>query len=117
MKSLGLSQAGWLAIATVAKDVPLSQTELAARLGVEDPTMVAMIDRLVKGGYMVRVPSETDRRVKLVQLTGRGQEIYQELRAVADPFRSELLGDVDRAQLEQVTAFLEALQAAIESRG
>jgi MarR family transcriptional regulator for hemolysin len=117
MKSLGLSQAAWMAIATVAKDVPTSQTELAARLGVEDPTMVAMIDRLVKGGYMVRVPSETDRRVKLVQLTGRGREIFQELLAVADPFRSELLGGADRAQLEQVTAFLEALRAAIESRG
>lgn len=117
MKSLGLSQAGWMAIATVAKDVPMSQTELAARLGVEDPTMVAMIDRLVKGGYMVRVPSETDRRVKLVQLTGRGREIFQELLAVADPFRSELLGGADRAQLEQVTVFLEALRAAIESRG
>lgn len=117
MKSLGLSQAGWMAIATVAKDVPLSQTELAARLGVEDPTMVAMIDRLVKGGYMVRVPSATDRRVKLVQLTGRGHEIFQELLAVADPFRSELLGGADRAQLEQVTVFLESLRTTIESRG
>lgn len=116
MKHLGLSQASWLAIATVAKTGSLSQTELASKLGVEDPTMVAMIDRLVKGDYLVRVPSATDRRVKLVQLTDRGHEVYKELRAVADPFRSELLGDADRARLEEMTAFLESLQAAIEGR-
>jgi MarR family transcriptional regulator for hemolysin len=114
MKHLGLSQAGWLAIATVAKGAPLSQTELASKLGVEDPTMVAMIDRLVKGGYLVRIPSATDRRVKLVQLTEQGQDVYQQLRAVAVPFRHDLLGGADRAQLEQMTQFLESLQAAID---
>ena len=116
MKHLGLSQASWLAIATVAKSGPLSQTELAAKLGVEDPTMVAMIDRLVRGDYLVRVPSATDRRVKLVQLTGRGRDVYTQLRAVADPFRGELLGGIDRAQLERFTQLLESLQAAIEER-
>ncbi|TWI69660.1 MarR family transcriptional regulator for hemolysin [Pseudoduganella lurida] len=116
MKHLGLSQASWLAIATLAKGAPLSQTELAARLGVENPTMVAMIDRLVKGDYLVRIPSGTDRRVKLVGLTERGREIYAQLRAVADPFRHELLGGIDRAQLQAVTDLLETLQGRIEQQ-
>ena len=115
MKHLGLSQAAWLAVATVAKGAPLSQTELAAKLGVEDPTMVAMLDRLVKSGYLIRTPSGTDRRVKLVQITDRGREVYAELRAVADPFRHELLGGVDRDKLREMAEFLEALQAAIDA--
>ncbi|UGQ48220.1 MarR family winged helix-turn-helix transcriptional regulator [Massilia endophytica] len=116
MKDLGLSQASWLAIATLAKGEPLSQTELARRLGIEDPSMVAMIDRLVKAGHMERRPSPTDRRVKLIYLTDSGRDVYAHLRAVADPFRSELLADADQVQLEQMTLFLESLQAAIESR-
>ena len=116
MKDLGLSQASWMAIATVAKGAPMSQTELAAKLGVEDPTMVAMIDRLVKGDYMLRIPSETDRRVKLVHLTDGGRAIYAQLRAVADPFRHEVLKDVDRAQLKALTELLEALQTTIEQQ-
>ena len=116
MKDLGLSQASWLAIATLAKSDPMSQTELARELGVEDPTMVAMIDRLVKGGYLLRVPSETDRRVKIVQLTERGQDIYTQLRAVADPFRHELLGGFDQEQLGAMAQFLEDLQAFIEQK-
>ncbi len=115
MKDLGLSQASWMAIATVAKGAPMSQTELAAKLGVEDPTMVAMIDRLVKGDYMLRIPSETDRRVKLVHLTDQGRAIYAQLRAVADPFRHEVLKGIDREQLKAMAGLLEALQTTIEN--
>jgi MarR family transcriptional regulator for hemolysin len=113
LKHIGLSQASWMAIATLAKAEPLSQTELAARLGVEDPTMVSMIDRMVKAGYMVRQPSPTDRRVKLVHLTDEGRAIYHTVRAAADPLRRELLANVDRSELERMAEVLEALQARL----
>ena len=46
-----------MAIAVIAKAYqPMFQTELAHRLGVEDPTMVSMIDRVAKAGFIVRVP-------------------------------------------------------------
>ncbi|RFP21495.1 MarR family transcriptional regulator [Duganella sp. BJB488] len=117
LKHLGLSQASWMAIAFIAKESEaLSQTRLAARVGVEDPTMVATIDRLVKAGYVVRTPSETDRRVKLVSLTEQGQQIYQSVWKEASAFRLELLGGADPAVLRVVTEFLETLLTEIESR-
>lgn len=117
LKHLNLSQAGWMAIALTAKEAePPSQTRLAARAGVEDPTMVSTVDRLVKAGYMVRTPSATDRRVKLLSLTPAGQEVYQNVWKEADAFRRELLGDVDPEMLRTVTTFLEAIQAHIESQ-
>jgi MarR family transcriptional regulator for hemolysin len=116
LKHLNLSQASWMAIALTAKESePPSQTRLASRAGVEDPTMVATVDRLVKAGYMVRTPSATDRRVKLLSLTPAGQEIYQSVWKEADEFRRELLGKVDPAMLNNVTLFLEAIQSNIES--
>ena len=70
LKYLGVSQASWMTIAVAAKAPrPLSQSELADRLGVEGATMVAMVDRLVKAGLVMREPSITDRRVKRVALT------------------------------------------------
>lgn len=116
LKDLGLGQASWMAIAAVAKSQPLSQSELARLLGVEDPTMVAMLDRLVKAGYLQRTPSATDRRVKLVSLTGQGADIYARVKKEAEAFRGELLDGVDPATLATVAAFLEQLQAAVESR-
>jgi MarR family transcriptional regulator for hemolysin len=113
LKSLDLSQASWLAMSVVSKCTTLSQTELATRLGVEDATMVTTIDRLVKNGYLVRVPSETDRRVKLVRLTEHGKEVYARLQDGSAPFCKDLLACVDHGQIERFTNFMEALQADI----
>ncbi len=116
LKHLGLSQASWMAIALTAKESePPSQTRLAARAGVEDPSMVATVDRLVKAGYMMRTPSATDRRVKLLSLTPAGQEVYHSVWKEADELRRELLGQVDPDMLLSVTQFLEAIQTNIES--
>ncbi len=116
LKDLGVGQASWLAIAVVAKaGRPLSQTELAHKLTVEGATMVAMIDRLVRDGLVLREPSQTDRRVKLVVLTKAGKQLYGKVRAAADAFRAELLADVDADQLRTATELLEALHSATES--
>src|SRR6201998_537463 len=73
LKYLGVSQASWMTIAAAAKArAPLSQSELADRLAVEGATMVAMVDCLVKAGFVVREPSMTDRRIKHVVLTSAG---------------------------------------------
>ena len=115
LKRLGLSQAAWMTIAMIAKaKTPLSQSELAQLTGVENPTMVAMIDRLVKAGYVERQPSPSDRRVRLVILTASGQAIYQELRKEAELFREELLRDHDPVVLDNITQALEAIQKTAE---
>lgn len=117
LKHLGISQASWMAIAIVAKAAtPLSQTRMAALVGVEDPTMVATIDRLVKAGYALRTPSPTDRRVKLVSLTDAGQEIYRTLKAESDVLRADLLRHIDPQALQLATEVLETLQAGIEAQ-
>lgn len=116
LKHLGVSQAGWMTIATIAKsDTPPSQSELAAQLSIEGPTMVAMIDRLVKAGFVERVASQTDRRVKHVTLTPAGEGIYAQVRSKASDFRNELLGQFDAETIRTVTACLEKIQSLIEN--
>jgi MarR family transcriptional regulator for hemolysin len=115
LKYLGLSQASWMTIAVAAKaPSPLSQSELADRLGVEGATMVAMVDRLVKAGLVTREPSTTDRRVKRVVLTPAGTRLYGKVRAQADAFRQELLAHTDPKKLLAATELLEGLQDSID---
>ncbi|WP_088968565.1 MarR family winged helix-turn-helix transcriptional regulator [Vogesella sp. LIG4] len=115
LKDLGVGQAGWMTIATVAKATePLSQSELANRLGVENPTVVSMVDRLVKAGLLLREPSTSDRRIKYLVLTDAGQQLYQRVRAEADAFRIELLHDIDPTLLATMTNVLETLQSRAE---
>jgi MarR family transcriptional regulator for hemolysin len=116
LKYLGVSQASWMTIAVAAKArLPLSQSELADRLAVEGATMVAMVDRLVKAGLVVREPSTTDRRVKRVVLTPAGNLLYDKVREQAAAFRKELLAKMDPKKLLVATEFLEGLQAVIET--
>lgn len=115
LRHLGMGQASWLAIATIAKaGKPLSQSELADRLGVEAPTMVSMVDRLVKSSYVERHACEDDRRVKHVVLTEEGKAVYAAVRTQANAFRHELLKGVEPAKLDELAALLESLCAAAE---
>jgi MarR family transcriptional regulator for hemolysin len=116
LKYLGVSQASWMTIAVAAKaPAPLSQSELADRLGVEGATMVAMVDRLVKAGLVIREPSTTDRRVKRVVLTQAGNLLYDKLRIEATAFRKELLAKMDPKALLIATELLEGLQEITDS--
>jgi MarR family transcriptional regulator for hemolysin len=117
LKYLGVSQASWMTIAAAAKaEAPLSQSELADRLGVEGATMVAMVDRLVKAGFVMREPSTTDRRIKRVALTKAGNLLFDKVRSEAAAFRKELLAGTDAKQLLLATELLEELQRLIDGR-
>ncbi len=116
LKYLGLSQASWTTIAAIAKDdTPMSQIELANKLGIEAATMVTMIDRLVKADLILRVASPHDRRVKLIVLTEGGQQLYAKVKAEADKLRIELLANIDVGKLLAATELLEHLQRVTES--
>ena len=116
LKYLGLSQASWMTIAVAAQARgPLSQSELADRLAVEGATMVAMVDRLVKAGLVIREPSTTDRRVKRIVLTEAGNLLYGKVLTEAAAFRKELLADLDPKNLLIATEFLEGLHGIIEA--
>jgi len=116
LKSLGVSQASWMTIAVAAKARrPLSQSELADQLAVEGATMVAMVDRLVKSGFVTREVSTTDRRVKRVMVTQAGHRLYDKVKAEAAAVRKELLAKIDPVELEVATRVLQELQGMIDS--
>jgi MarR family transcriptional regulator for hemolysin len=115
LKHLGIGQAAWMTIATIAKsDAPMSQRALADLVGVEGPSMVSMLDRLERDGYVTRAPCPNDRRVKLAHLTDAGRTVYAEVRKVAEAFRTELLAGVDPDALAAAARVLETVRARIE---
>jgi len=116
MRDLGISQAGWVAVAYVAKaQAPLSQSELANLVQVEAATMVSTLDRLEKAGLVERVASETDRRVKNIRITPAGQAIYDQVRDRADALRHDVIGRLPPDKLVQAAELLETLQTLIEN--
>src|SRR6266403_96059 len=67
LKPMGLSQAKWRTLLhlSIASDA-LTQAEIAARLGVEEPSVVTLLHRLEREGWVTRQSSPRDRRCKIV---------------------------------------------------
>ncbi|MFU9135602.1 MarR family winged helix-turn-helix transcriptional regulator [Erwinia tasmaniensis] len=117
MKDSGLSMSSWLAVAAIAgEEAPMSQKELAHRLGLEDASVVPLIDRLVRQQLVERIQPEEDRRKRLLHLTSRGAKLYEKLKIEADNLRSELLMDINPQELAITEHVLQRLLIATEAK-
>ena len=79
----GLSSKDLGVLRVIAGGVARSQQEIAALLGVDRTTMVALVDRLERRGIVARRPAEHDRRRNVVVLTGDGEELVAEADQIA----------------------------------
>ncbi|MEU6064311.1 MULTISPECIES: MarR family winged helix-turn-helix transcriptional regulator [Streptomyces] len=74
-------------LVVLAGDEPLSQVEVAGRLGVDRTTMVSLIDSLEDRGLVGRRRSPQDRRRNIVELTPAGRDCLrgaEEARRIAE---------------------------------
>jgi len=75
LEPLGLSQARWQPILALHRSQkPMTQSALAAELGIESPTLVRMLDRLSADGWLQRKSCPNDRRAYHVVLTDRARD-------------------------------------------
>jgi MarR family transcriptional regulator, organic hydroperoxide resistance regulator len=58
----------------------VSQVDLAATLGMDRATMMAVVDRLEEGGHVIRRRSTADRRRQELYLTPAGQSTLKKLK-------------------------------------
>lgn len=93
-----------------------SQMELAAQLGLDRTTMVAVIDSLEGKGYVERRRSERDRRRNVVTLTAYGEESLTGAEVVRERVEQDFLGPLDAATARTLTAALIALNRAYAPR-
>ncbi|MGE9550501.1 MarR family winged helix-turn-helix transcriptional regulator [Erwinia amylovora] len=117
MKDNGLSMSSWMAVATIAlQESPISQKELAQALGLEDASVVPLIDRLVKQQLVERVQPAEDRRKRLLHVTAQGNDLYLKLKIEADNLRAELLADINHDELAITQRVLQRLLKATEAK-
>ncbi|KTR97342.1 MarR family transcriptional regulator [Pantoea dispersa] len=110
LKESGLSMSSWLAIASVATaSEPPTQKALAQLLGLEEASVVPLVDRLVKQQLLARVQPKEDRRKRLLVLTEQGNEAFATVKTQADALRAQLLADIDPAALAVTENVLQQL--------
>lgn len=85
---------------------PLSQRELAGRLGITDQGMAKTVTEMVARKYLKRAPHPTDARIKLLRLAPRGLAALAAARAFHATFAERLATEVGSAEVRQFATLL-----------
>src|ERR1700733_14157430 len=93
-RTLGLTRAQWSVLAQLRRQDGLRQTDLAGLLDVQPITLVRLLDRLEKQGWVERREHKTDRRAKRVFLTKRAAPMIERLATLGKEKRKEALSGV-----------------------
>jgi MarR family transcriptional regulator for hemolysin len=115
LRPMGLSQAKWRTLMhlSLAGDA-LTQAEIAARLGVEEPTVVTLLHRLERENWITRTNSALDRRCKMVLLGRRAQRVITEINSSANTLRNQLLADISSSDLQMCMKVLARIRDRAE---
>jgi MarR family transcriptional regulator for hemolysin len=101
LKPMGLSLAKWRTLLHLSSaSGALTQAEIAARLGIEEPTLVPLLHRLETDGWIIRRNSAHDRRCKTVRLGRRATRIIGRINTAARKLRHELIDDIPQRDLQ-----------------
>ncbi|MFG1700638.1 MarR family winged helix-turn-helix transcriptional regulator [Nonomuraea sp. NPDC049309] len=87
----------------------MTVSQLAARLGVEQPTATRSLARLETGGWFRREPVPADRRQVRIVVTESGHRLVPAIERVWTELAEETLGEVDE---ERRAIVLEAIEQA-----
>lgn len=77
----------------------VTQSVLAARVGVDNSSLVRVLDVLEQSGEIQRIADATDRRAKLIVLTAKGHQTADRIEVILTEIRQHFLGGVDPMDL------------------
>lgn len=103
-----LRDVDWTCLDLINRHGPLSPTTLARRAGVHPATLTGILDRLQKGGWIVRErdPESADRRaVTLRAVRERNSELFHVFSGMNERM-DELCAHYSEAELEVIADFL-----------
>jgi len=105
----GITSRQWEVLACISHEGELSQTELAERMFIEAPTLVGVLDRMERDGWIVRVTDESDRRRKLIRPTERAGEQWERMVACGLQVRARATRGLSEEQMQQVRETLKIM--------
>jgi MarR family transcriptional regulator for hemolysin len=94
----------------------LTQAEIAALLGIEEPSLVTLLHRLEDEGWVERRTAPHDRRCKTVHLGRRAQRVIAQINSTAASLRHELLSEIPAAELKTCMRVLKRVRDKAEEK-
>jgi MarR family transcriptional regulator for hemolysin len=115
LKAIGQTDARCAALAEIAgSSEGVVQRELSQRLGVEEPTVVRLVDALEAHNWVERKVHSVDRRARVVQIKPGAGPVLDQAQGIVADMQAELFGDMDPADLDACVRVLNHLSRKLE---
>ncbi len=96
-------------------DNGLTQREIADKLGLEGPTLIPIIDKLEKDGFVVRKVDKNDRRNNRIFLTKKSFDFLNSMINCGENIKQILLKDISDADISITKNTLEKMWQNIQN--
>jgi len=114
VRAFALTDATWRPLLYLGRmGEGVRQTDLAAALAIETPSLVRLIDALERAGLVERLEDPDDRRSKRLWMTVAGRETYAKVAAVHAKLAEAFVKDVSLAELDLCYSVLLRVQRSI----
>lgn len=101
----GLTDASWAPMIHLQEaGEGLTQKQLALLVGVDNSSLVRLLDILARRGFIERRVAAQDRRARLIYMTEEGRRAAREIRTVLSKAEAAMLADVSDAELAAMLA-------------
>ncbi len=102
-------------VATYSQGRPAMHT-LSENMQVSMPTMTGIVTRLVKAGYVRRVQHTEDRRQVLIELTTKGNKLFDEFRQAAMARWQDVLVALNPHEIKSFQKIADKLNKSIREK-
>lgn len=100
LKDVGHSQIRWeILYALSMSETDSTLMQVAARLGLEGPSIVSTMEKLEKGGFIERRRDPDDLRSRLIRLTDKGRDAVAVMQQTSTNERMKLLAGIPEEDL------------------
>lgn len=88
----------------------LTQVELSERMKVEPPTLVGILDRMARDGWISRCNCPHDRRKKMIRPTPQAEPVWTKIVEVALNVRNRAMDGLTPVDVRQLVTWLNRIE-------
>ena len=110
LAAVGGSTPTWLVLRAVKSADAATQGELAATVGISQPTLTHHLDGLARAGLVTRTRDPGNRRVQRIAVTEAGERLFLRLRRAAAAFEGRLHAGLDEDDVRTLRRLIRQLE-------
>lgn len=114
LRPLGIELRHFAVLLVLVNRGPTEQRDLVEATGSDKAGIMRVVDDLERKGLAVRKPVPGDRRVRAVEITPKGLELFDAAHTAAKPLAERLVAALKPGEAEKLTELLTRLTSPVE---